>query len=398
MRHKFLSMQKQFIGLALIAVVFSLYSCSGKTDAKTNGSNTLAEKKTKLEELKKQQDALTRQISDLQAEIIKLDPSANPEKAKLVAVQKLSAEDFTHYINLQGKVDAQNIAYVTPRGQGGQVKAVYVKEGDYVKKGQLLLKLDDVLIKQQINQAQTQLNYAKDIYQRRSNLWKENIGTEVDLTTAKNNVDQAQHQVDLLEQQAGFTNVYADMTGVADQVTIHIGETFTGNPAAGGYIKLVNTGELKVIAPVPENYLGKVKVGSNVKIVLPDINDSLMTKVSVAGKVIDPNTRTFQVEAKLPANAVFKPNQIAFVRIMDYTVSNTFTVPVNTLQTDEQGKYVLVAVTENGKLYARKKRVEVGQLYNDQLEIRSGLAAGDVLITDGFQNLYDGQLITTAAS
>ena len=398
MRQKSLNMQKQFIGLLLIAIAFTLYSCSAKTDAKANSNSELAEKKTKLEELKKQQDALTKQIADLQAEIIKLDPSANPEKAKLVAVQKLSVEDFTHYINLQGKVDAQNIAYVTPRGQGGQVKEVYVKEGDYVKKGQLLLKLDDVLIKQQITQAQTQLNYAKDIYQRRSNLWKENIGTEVDLTTAKNNVDQAQHQVDLLQQQAGFSNVYADMTGVADQVTIHVGETFTGNPAAGGYIKLVNTGELKVVAPVPENYLGKVKVGSNVKIVLPDISDSLMTKVSVAGKVIDPNTRTFQVEAKLPANAEFKPNQLAFVRIMDYTVSNTFTIPVNTLQTDEQGKYVLVAVTENGKLYARKKRVEVGQLYNDQLEIRSGLTAGDELITDGYQNLYDGQLITTSAS
>jgi RND family efflux transporter MFP subunit len=398
MRHKFLNMQKLFIGLAFIAVIFSLYSCSGKTDAKTNGGNTLTEKKAKLEELKKQQDDLTKQIATLQAEIIKLDPSANPEKAKLVAVQKLSAEDFSHYINLQGKVDAQNIAYVTPRGQGGQVKAVFVKEGDYVKKGQLLLKLDDVLIKQQIDQAQTQLKYAKDIYQRRSNLWKENIGTEVDLTTAKNNVDQAQHQVDMLQQQAGFSNVYADMTGVADQVTIHIGETFTGNPAAGGYIKLVNTGDLKVTAPVPENYLGKVKVGSNVKIIFPDVNDSLMSKVSVAGKVIDPNTRTFQVEAKLPANAVFKPNQLAFVRIMDYTVSNTFTIPVNTLQTDEQGKYVLVAVTENGKLYARKKRVEVGQLYNDQLEIKSGLAADDMLITDGYQNLYDGQLITTSAS
>jgi len=83
---------------------------------------------------------------------------------------------------------------------------------------------------------------------------------------------------------------------------------------------------------------------------------------------------------------------------MDYTANNTFTVPVNTLQTDEQGKYVLVAVTENGKTYARKKHVEAGQLYEDQLEIKSGLAAGDMLITDGFQNLYDGQLITTSAS
>lgn len=379
--------------IAVAASLVVLASCGG-----TQTGNTLADKKAKLEQLKKQQEDINKQVASLQAEIIKLDPSANPEKAKLVAVKKLSTEDFQHYINLQGKIDAENIAYVTPRNQGGQVKALYVKQGDYVKKGQLLLKLDDAIYQTQLSQAQTQLKYAEDIYQRRNNLWKENIGTEVELTTAKNNVDQAQHQVDLIKEQLGYTNVYAEMNGVADEVTIKVGETFTGNPVAGGYIKLVNTGDLKATVQVPDNYLDKVKVGSTVKVILPDINDTLTSKITTAGKVIDPNSRTFQVEAKLPSNANLKPNQLALIRIMDYAANNTFTIPVNTLQTDEQGKYVLVAVNENGKMYARKKRVEAGQLYQDQLEIKSGLAAGDMLITDGFQNLYDGQLITTSAS
>lgn len=370
-----------------------LAGCSSKP-----AENSLAAKKAKLEQLKKQQETINKEVIDLQAEIIKLDPSANPEKAKLVAVKKLSTDDFQHYINLQGKIDAENIAYVTPRNQGGQVKAVYVKQGDVVKKGQLLLKLDDAIYQTQLSQAQTQLKYAQDIYQRRNNLWKENIGTEVELTTAKNNVDQAQHQVDLVKEQLGYTNVYAEMNGVADEVTIKVGETFTGNPASGSYIKLVNTGDLKATAQVPDNYLDRVKVGGTVKIILPDISDTLTSKITVAGKVIDPNSRTFQVEAKLPSNANFKPNQLALIRIMDYAANNTFTVPVNTLQTDEQGKYVLVAVNENGKTYARKKHVEAGQLYEDQLEIKSGLAVGDMLITEGFQNLYDGQLITTSAS
>lgn len=370
-----------------------LAGCSSKP-----AENSLAAKKAKLEQLKKQQETINKEVIDLQAEIIKLDPSANPEKAKLVAVKKLSTDDFQHYINLQGKIDAENIAYVTPRNQGGQVKAVYVKQGDVVKKGQLLLKLDDAIYQTQLSQAQTQLKYAQDIYQRRNNLWKENIGTEVELTTAKNNVDQAQHQVDLIKEQLGYTNVYAEMNGVADEVTIKVGETFTGNPASGSYIKLVNTGDLKATAQVPDNYLDRVKVGGTVKIILPDISDTLTSKITVAGKVIDPNSRTFQVEAKLPSNANFKPNQLALIRIMDYAANNTFTIPVNTLQTDEQGKYVLVAVNENGKTYARKKHVEAGQLYEDQLEIKSGLAVGDMLITEGFQNLYDGQLITTSAS
>ena len=373
-----------------------LASCSGKTDTSANGNADLAQKKAKLEQLKKQQDDLNKQIISLQDEIIKQDPSANPEKAKLVAVEKLSTDNFQHYIDLQGKVDAQNIAYVTSRNpQPAQVRAVYVKEGDYVKKGQLLLKLDDALAKKAVDQAQTKLKFDQDIYNRRNNLWKENIGTEVELTTAKNAVDADQHALDQAEEQLSFSNVYADISGVADEVTIHVGETF---PSTTGYIKIVNTSDLKVTAQVPDNYVGKVKEGSKVKIVLPDINDSLMSKINVTGKVIDPNTRTFQIEAKLPAKASFKPNQLAYVRIMDYTASNVFTIPVNTLQTDEQGKYVLVAVSENGKMYARKKHIEIGQLYNDQLEVKSGLSEGDMLITDGFQNLYDGQLITTSAS
>ncbi|MEP6465488.1 MAG: efflux RND transporter periplasmic adaptor subunit [Parafilimonas sp.] len=371
--------------------IMLLASCGSKTN-----DNSLAGKKAKLEQLKKQQDDLTKQVTDLQAEIIKLDPSANPEKAKLVAVQKLSTDNFQHYIDLQGKVDAQNIAYVTSRSaQPAQVKALYVQPGDRVQKGQLLLTLDNSLAQKAVDQAQTQLKYAKDLYSRRNNLWKENIGTEVELTTAKNNVDQAQHALDQANEQLSFSKVYADISGVADQVTIHVGETF---PSATGFIKIVNTSDLKVTALVPENYLERVKAGSNVKIIFPDLNDTLNSKISVASKVIDPNSRTFYIEAKLPANSTYKPNQLAFVRIMDYAASNSITIPVNTLQTDDQGKYVLVAVSENGKTYARKKRVEIGEMYNNQLEIKSGLSEGDVLITDGFQNLYDGQLITTTAS
>ena len=381
--------KKGIVTICLLAFITIAISCG---DKKTG----LEQKKAKLEQLKKQQDDLNKQITDLQADIIKEDPSANPEKAKLVAVQKLSTENFNHFINLQGKVYTDDIAYVTSRSpQPAQVKALYVKQGDYVKKGQLLLTLDNSLAQKAVDQAQTQLKYAQDIYNRRNNLWKENIGTEVELTTAKNNLDQAQHALDQAKEQLNFSSVYADVSGVADEVTIHVGETF---PSATGYIKIVNTSDLKVTAQVPENYLGKVNIGSNVKIVFPDLNDSIMSKISVAGKVIDPNSRTFNIEAKLPSSSLYKPNQLAFVRIMDYAASSAMTIPVNTLQTDEQGKYVLVAVMEKGKMYARKKHVEVGEMYNNQLEIKSGLSEGDMLITDGFQNLYDGQLITTTAS
>jgi multidrug efflux pump subunit AcrA (membrane-fusion protein) len=113
--------------------------------------------------------------------------------------------------------------------------------------------------------------------------------------------------------------------------------------------------------------------------------------------MIDLNSRTFYIEAKIPASANLKPNQLAKIKIKDYGNSKAITIPVNTLQNDEKGKFVMIATKENGKLIARKRQVAVGELYGDQLEVKSGLLNGDTLITEGFQGLYEGQLITTEA-
>jgi multidrug efflux pump subunit AcrA (membrane-fusion protein) len=118
----------------------------------------------------------------------------------------------------------------------------------------------------------------------------------------------------------------------------------------------------------------------------------------VAGRLIDPNSRSFYIEGKIPADKDLRPNQLALVGIKDYAADSTITIPVNTLQNDEKGKYVLVAAKENGKLVAKKRPVVVGELSGDKLEVKSGLQAGDQLITDGFQGLYDGQAITTTAN
>ncbi|KIC96174.1 RND transporter [Flavihumibacter solisilvae] len=370
----------------LILLAFACGSGSAKSE--------LDKKKEELEKVKSQQANLTEKQAALEKEILALDPSAVPaEKPKLVSLSKLSTSPFSHFIDLQGKIDAENISFVTPRGIGGQVKSIYVKTGDAVQKGQLLLKLEDAVIRQQIVTAKTQLEFAKNLHQRQKNLWDQNIGTEVQLITAKNNVDQAERQIIILNEQLAMTNVYAEISGVADEVNIKVGETFTGAPTSG--IRIVNTSNLKVVAQVPENYIDRVKVGSAVVVTLPDIAKTITTKITVSGKLIDPNSRSFYIEAKMPADKSFRPNQIANVRIQDYTAKEAISIPMNTLQNDEKGKFVLVATTEDGKLKARKRVVKVGELYADKLEILDGLQAGDTLITDGFQGVYDGQLIST---
>ncbi|TKK68652.1 efflux RND transporter periplasmic adaptor subunit [Ilyomonas limi] len=384
-------MHKIITIVALFAVVL-LAACGN------NGDNTLQGKKKKLEDLKAQQIKLNEDIAKLQADIAKLDPSAAQEaKAKLVAITTVQPDTFTHYIDLQGKVDAENIAYVTPQNQGGQVQAIYVKQGDYVKKGQLLMKLNNEAATTQLGPLQVQLNNAEDILRRRQTLWQQGIGTEVELTNARATVEGLQKQINAINVQLGQYNVYAPMSGVAETVNIKVGETFSPQTATIAGIQIVNISNLKVTANVPENYLGQVKEGSNIRISFPDINKTINAKVSLTGKVIDPNSRSFYIEAHLPSDNSFHPNQIAVVQIQDYSNKGAITVPVNTLQTDEEGKFVLVAVNENGKLIARKRTVAMGKMYDDTLEITSGLQPGDQIITQGYQGLYDGQLITTKA-
>jgi membrane fusion protein, multidrug efflux system len=381
-------MNKIFLSVLITGSLFFM-SC-GQT------SDPIAMKKNELTGLKDQQAALVAKIQKAEEELTALDPaSAKKEKTKLIAFLPVKPTSFTHYIELQGKIDALNIAFVTPRnGTGGQVKAIYVKKGDNVNKGKLLLKLDDALLIQQLGTAKQQLGFAQDLYNRRKNLWSQQIGSEVELVTAKNQLDQAQRQVDFVNKQIELTNVYADISGVADDVNIRLGEFFSGN----NQIRIVNTTELKAVAQVPENYLGQVKVGSNVKVVIPELNNKTIdTKISVTGKTIDPSNRGFYIEAKLPFDKAFYPNQVALIKIQDYTISNALTIPVNSLQNDDKGKYVMVAVNDGNRLLARKKSINIGMMYGDKVEVLSGIQAGDNIITDGYQGLYDEQPITTSA-
>jgi membrane fusion protein (multidrug efflux system) len=391
---KFFDMKSTYNIIGAVAVVLFMAACGASAEGDKKG---LDKKKAQLEALKEKQSKTGEERTKLEKEIATLDTNAvRADKPKLVVLSPINTAAFTHYIDLQGKVDAENISYVTPRGAGGQVRALYVKKGDNVRKGQLLLKLDDAIVRQQIGTLDVQLNLAKTMYERRKNLWDQKIGTEMEVIQAKSNVDNLEKQIDTYKEQLNQSNVYAEMSGVAEAVDVRVGEFFTPQSAASRGIAIINTSNLKVTANVPEAYQTNVKVGTNLVVTLPeDNNKSINTKVAVAGKFIDPSTRSFYIEGRISGNSGFRPGQIAMVRIQDYAVPNAITIPINTIQNDDKGKFVMVAVVESGKKVAKKRPVTVGQLYGDKLEVKSGLQTGDVLISDGFQGLYDGQLITT---
>lgn len=385
-------MKTRIFGIILLAM-FAASCGNGKKDEKA----IITEKKVKLQKLKTQQQKLNDQITTLEKEIAAADPRSMVAAAKLVTVMPLNAQSFSHYIELQGRVDAQNISYVAPpNGSGGIVKALYVRQGQYVRKGQVLARLDDQMIRQQIEPLRVQLSTAEDTYNRTKALWDQGIGTYQQVLTAKTQMESLQKQIGVIQKQASLMTVTAPSSGIADVVNVRVGEAFVGASAAGPQIRIVNTSDLKVIAAVPENYLGRVGTGSKLEIILPEQNNrKINATVNVAQKVIDPTTRSFNIEARIPADQSLKPNQIAEIRILDYNANNVMVVPLNVVQSDEKGKYVFIAVKKGDKLLAEKRTVFVGESYRDGIEIKSGLNGGEQLITEGYQNLYDGQIITT---
>lgn len=382
----------KFLMIATVAAAVIFTSCGGGAkDAK----GELNDKKVRLEKLKTEKIKIETEIQSLQQEIAKLDPTAGTVAPKLVAVTAVSYQPFEHFIDLQGRVDADNISYLTPRGMPGQVKELYIKKGDHVRKGQLLMKLDDAVMLKQLEGLKTQKAFAEDIYRRQKNLWDQGIGTEVQLKTAENNVKSLEDQISTLTESWKTTNVRSEVNGYVEQLNLRVGEIFNGFAGTVPQVVIVNTSSLKVVTEVPENYVSKIKKGTPVNITLPDVGLEYNSTISLVNQTIGLNSRSIVTEAKIPHNDKIHINQIAQVRIKDYVNPKAVVVPLTTLQTDESGKYVYVLTTENGKKIARKKQVTVGDIYGEQIEVRSGLNEGDQLITQGYQSLYEGQAVTT---
>lgn len=398
-----------------IAILFlSVVTVTSCSNSKKDGAATINDLKAKIEKEKKEKATNDAELKKLEADLLRMDSNtAMAAKVKLVSTMSVTTQAFEHFIDLLGRVDADNVSYISPRGMGGQVKAIYIKEGQFVKRGQLVLKLDDAIVRQQILAARkamdgikTQLNFAKNIYQRQKNLWEQGIGTEVQLITAKTNVESlenqlvaANEQVKVAIEQLNTANVYSDVSGIADRVNIRIGETFVGATQMGGQIVIINKNTLKVKVNVPENYLTRLRTGTPVLINIPDAQKvNIPSSISLISQSIDANLRGFMAEAKIPSDGSLKPNQTAIMRIKDYSTTNAIVIPINMVQTDENGKYVFTMLkSSNGKTTAHKVPVIIGEVYGDNVEIKSGLNAGEQLITEGYQSLYEGQAIATDA-
>ncbi len=366
--------------LLITGMIFFLLACGSKE----------ADKKTRLEQLRKEHEKITE-------EIMKLEKEVNPA-GTLVAVnvttEALLKKPFEHFIEVQGRIDGNENIGVSPRNQGGVVTKIPVHEGDFVTKGQVLAELDAEVLKQQLVDLQNKLAFATDIFNRQKALWDQKIGSEVQYLKAKNDMESVQNGINTLQDQIKMSVITSPIDGNVEDIPIKVGQ-MASSASPTPCFRIVNFSRAKALADVGESYSSKVKTGDAVKVFLPDLNVEIEQQVTFSSKYINPTNRTFLVEVALPNNGItYRANMIAVLRIKDYSNPAAIAIPQGYIQNSpDEGQYVFVGSEENGKKMARKRAIVTLNSFNGLTEIVSGLNEGDRIITAGYKDLYDGQLI-----
>ncbi|WPP49909.1 efflux RND transporter periplasmic adaptor subunit [Catalinimonas niigatensis] len=349
-------------------------------------------KKNQLKDYRNEVKELQSKIATLEEEIATEDPdyAVVNKNATLVTTLPIKTDTFSHYIKVSGNVASDKNVTVNAEASA-EVSQVKVKKGDQVRKGQVLIVQDAETTRRNIAELETSLELASTRFERQSNLWEQEIGTEMQYLEAKNNMESIERRLASAQSQLNNYMVIAPFSGTIDQVFVKEGEvTMPGVPI----LRLVSLEDMYVEAEISETYLGEFNQGDPVTVRFPSLNKSIQATISSIGQVINENNRTFEVQVQMPEEAsVLRPNLLAVLEIKNFEQADAVIIPTNLIQSDNRGDYVFVAKeTENG-LVAEKKRVERGMTYDNQTMIVTGLEQGILLIDEGAREVAEGAFV-----
>jgi RND family efflux transporter MFP subunit len=374
-------MKKIFLITTLSVLIFSC----GKKEETATIDNLIASKNATALQAKK---AL------IQADLAKIDEALATLDVKkeeaLVSVLTVKDTVFSHYLEIQGSVNTKENILVQPEFQGTLV-SLNVKAGQRVSKGQVLGKIDDAGLSQQVASLENQYALAKTTFERQKNLWSQKIGSEMQYLQAQTQMISVQRGVAQIKAQLEKTILKAPFTGTIDEVFVEKGQVVA--PSQQGLMRIVNLSNMYVSTSVPETYIGKLKVGTEVDVFLTSLGKTYKGKVRQIGNFVNPNNRSFGIEVSVPnPENLLRPNQVANLKITDYFSKNAIVVPTNVIQEDgEKNKFVYTAINVSGKTgIAKKVIVKLGQSSNNVTEILSGLSAEAIIVSEGANAISDG--------
>lgn len=379
--------------LYIISLSLLLASCG---NAEKNSTEAILETND-VQKIQEKRDELTSQLVEVEAEIKKLDDKLkeiNPERnIPLVTSFEVKSEEFNHFLELQGSVETKKNVVLNAE-MGGVLERVYVTEGQNVSNGQVLAKIDDGGLSQQLAQMEIQLDLAKTTYERQKRLWDQQIGSEIQYLQAKSSYEGQVNAVKQMKSQLAKSVVTAPFSGVVDDIITEEGNVVS--PGQTPILRLINLEDMYIKTDVPESYISDVTEGKKVEVSFPVLGETVETKVKQTGSYINPNNRTFNAEIEVPnKNKKIKPNLTARLRINDYTNKEAILVPQNIISENSAGEQYLYILEdlEGDKAVAKQVVIETGKSQGDKIEVLKGLSDGDILIQEGARSVKEGQTV-----
>jgi len=322
-----------------------------------------------------------------------VDSTAAKGKEWKVGIKEIKPEVFKHYFEIGGEVEALNSAFISAE-MNGQIKKIFVKEGQHVKEGDFLVAINDNVLKSTLKEVKTSLDLARVVYEKQKELWNKKIGSEIQYLEAKTNKESLENKLETVRSQLEMTKIRAPFSGIVDAVLKKEGEL-----AVPGYeiIRLVDLNKIKINADVAETYLSVVREGDPVTLSFPSIpNYETVSKISRIGNIINPANRSIAIEVNLSnKNGMIKPNALAILKINDYVNTKAFMVPSIIVKKDvSNNNFIFIAEMKGDMLVAKKITVTTGKSYEGNTEILSGLEKGHKVIIEGYNLVSNGARIT----
>ncbi|MCB9427089.1 MAG: efflux RND transporter periplasmic adaptor subunit [Flavobacteriales bacterium] len=380
---------KQIVAILIGSMV--IISCGGEQKESLEQilqSKDLVKIREKRAEIVAEQLEINQKIKQLDAVIAAIDTVKNLPNVSTLIVKE---ESFNHYLDLQGNVETKQNILVYPEFSG-VLKQVVVKEGQAVSKGQVLARIDDGGLSQQLAQLEIQAQLSKTTFERQERLWKQKIGSEIQYLQAKTQYEAQAKAVDQMQKNLDKTVVRAPFTGVVDDVITDEGSVVA--PGQTPLFRVVNLNDMYVTVDVPERYITNVTIGKDVKANFPVLGKTIDSKVRQTGKFINPANRTFKIEVPLEnKDQSIKPNLTAKLRINDYSNEKALLIPLSVISEDASGEQYVYVVQNKDKDQgvSKKATITTGQSEGDLVEVLSGLSVGSEIIIEGARSVKDAQ-------
>ena len=351
----------------ILSCTLLLVSCDSQKEVTVESviqSRNLENIRKKKKEVEAQQKVFAEKLFALSNAISELD---TVKKLPLVTTQKSEQTVFNHYVELQGAVNTRQNVLLYPEVPG-ILESVLVKEGNKVKKGQLLAVIKDGGMSQQLQQLESQAALSQTVFERQERLWAQKIGSEIEFLQAKTNYNSQKNAVEQLKDQLEKTKITAPFDGTIDVVYKEEGTVVA--PGQGAEVfRILNLDNMYVEAEVPENYVSSITKGKKVQVHFPILGKTITSSVRQVGNFINPNNRSFKVEIDVPnPKKDIKPNLTVQLKINDYQNKNAVLLPQSIISENAQGEqyiYVVVDKRNNGEATAQKVLVETGKTQGD---------------------------------